>query len=425
MSKPIFQDILPPEKRSIKKIPIPDRSREKFATNPRYVAAAEKKIPSKSRRKFRLVVISFVGMLIIGTAAYSFLSKVSGATIKLTPKGKVVLVDAKFSATTNDNDALSYQIAVYEKDGKLAILATGEEPVAVKATGVIRIFNSHSGSSQKLVANTRFEAANGKIFRISNLVIVPGKVGDVPGSVDATVTAEVAGTDYNVGLADFTIPGFKGDPKYVKIFARSKSPIIGGYSGARKKVDQAQADEARQKIRNELQASFVKQMRQNVPDNFVFLTNGYFIEYQSLPDVEQNDSVILSERAIFHGVMFKRQAIAKAIADKVGGDLNDSNDLYATETLILNAKVGTSTTPWENDPLIFNLKGTTTLISATDIDKLKAELAGKPRKSLTAILAGYPSVGRVEVIIRPFWKQNFPEDPKAISIEITPSPVSE
>ncbi|MSR71697.1 MAG: hypothetical protein EXS50_03530 [Candidatus Taylorbacteria bacterium] len=64
------------------------------------------------------------------------------------------------------------------------------------------------------------------IYKIDSAVIVPGystKAGEiVAGSTTTTVTAEKAGTDYNIPLSDFTIPGFKGDPKFTNIFARNE-----------------------------------------------------------------------------------------------------------------------------------------------------------------------------------------------------------
>jgi hypothetical protein len=457
MAKPLFQDIVPPDKKNIKKIPIPERSRsdrepmreplpplrEKPAPAPVERPAARpprrehiereevapRPAPAHRTRKARRSKLPFIftgiALVLIVAIIFVFLPKANGATVVLTPRGQMVAVNATFTASKDANAILPYQVAVYEKEGKLTVAATGTETVDIKATGIIRIYNDFSADPQKLVENTRFETPSGKIFRINTPVTIPGKKGDTPGSVEVAVTADKSGADYNVGLSDFTIPGFKGSAKYSKIYARTKSAIGGGFSGTRKKVDPSQVTGARQKIRDELQVSLVRQMQQNLPENFVFPPSAYFIEYESLPDTDISGGVQLAERATFHGIMFERGDLANVITEKVSGEKNAQNDLYGIDNLGFAAKTGTSTKPWESSLLNFTLNGTTTLVSAIDTDKLKNELVSKPRKSLSAVLTSYPGVAKATVMMRPFWKQSFPANPSEIMIEITPEPIAQ
>ncbi|MCC2630768.1 MAG: seg, partial [Candidatus Paceibacter sp.] len=301
------------------------------------------------------------------------------------------------------------------------------ELAQTKASGVIRVYNDFSSAPQKLIANTRFETPGGLIFRISQPITIPGKSGDTPGSIDVAITADAIGPEYNVGYSDFTIPGFKGDAKYAKIYARSKTEVTGGFNGNRKKVDEAQVASSREKIRQELEASLIRQMQQNIPENFIFPKGAYFIEYQTLPNTSIDNGIELKERATFHGIMFKREDLAHSIATKVNGASSSDmtqNDLANTDSLAFLAKavVSASSTPiWDSPTLPFTLQGTTTLISAIDTEKLKDELAGKPRKSLSAILASYPGIANAEVIMRPFWEQSFPVDKAEITIHVAKS----
>ena len=59
--------------------------------------------------------------------------------------------------------------------------------------------------------------------------LVSGKT--VPGSTETAVSADEAGKEYNIGKTDFTIPGFKGDARYSKFYARSKTDMEGGFIG--------------------------------------------------------------------------------------------------------------------------------------------------------------------------------------------------
>jgi hypothetical protein len=460
MAKPLFQDIVPPDKKNIKKIPIPERSRDGVSSSraqqsipvrrpaaaPTRVAPVPTRVakeptpepqpkapprPRKVRRSKTPIILTLLALIGIGAGVFFLIPKATGATITITPRGQDVSVNATFTASKDANAALPYQVASYEKDGKLAVPASGDELAQTKASGVIRVYNDYSAIPQKLVANTRFETPKGLIFRINQPVTIPGKVGDTPGSVEVAITADAIGADYNVGYSDFTIPGFKGDPKYEKFYARSKTEITGGFNGNRKKVDQAQVTAARQKIREELEASLIRQMQQNIPEDFAFPKGAYFIEYQSLPDNSIDNGVEIRERATFHGIMFKRADLAHAIASKVNGvqpNEMTQDDLGVVETLAFTAKPAsnaTSTTVWNSQTFSFTLNGTTTLISAIDTDRLEDELLGKPRKSLNAILAGYPGIANAEVVMRPFWQQSFPVDKAEITINVAKSPNSQ
>jgi hypothetical protein len=438
MAKPLFHDIVPPDKKSIKKIPIPERQHERRTVSerpekihrdqpePQYQPPTPRPAPSpRLKRRKAPIVLVIVALILIGLIIYIFIPRATSATISLIPRGQSVTVSATFSASKDANALLPYQVAIYEKDGKLTVPASGSEFAETKASGVIRIFNNYSAAPQKLVMNTRFQTPQGLIFRISQPVTVPGKSGSTPGSADVAVTAEKVGADYNVGLTDFTIPGFKGDPRFTSINAHSASAIGGGFSGNRKKVGSSDVTAARQKIRDELEASLIRQMQQNIPENFVFLPSAYFVEYESLPDTDVETGVQLTERATFHGIMFKRADLAQAILAKMSAPNAGQNDLTTADTLAFSVKSSTTTKPWDSQNLTFTLNGTTTLISSIDADKLKDELAGKPRKSLSAVLAGYPGVAKAQVIIRPFWQQSFPDDKSEITIDIAKTPSQE
>ncbi len=468
MARPLFQDIVPPEKRSIKKISKPDkyafleeaavpvtrrvtpppppprprpepiqqqpvpRAPKKYEyldrneeveeeipadIPPRRRAGPSRKPPVRRSR----IILTLIAVLIIFGVAFWFISRVSGAWITITPKNEMVSVNSTFNAKKDATDPLEFQTVTIAKDGKLAIAATGEEYANTKASGTIVIYNN-TNSAQKLIANTRFATSKGLIFRISQPVTVPAKSASAPGSVEAIVTADATGPDYNVGLTDFTIPGFKDDPKYTLIYGRSKIAIGGGFSGNRKKVSDADMTTSRNKVRDELKAALVREAQKSIPTGFVLPTNSYFIEYESLPVINTDTGIQVNERATFHGFIFKRTSLARAISAKLTGDDNNSADLTGIDSLNFSLKASTSTTPWTNSAISFSLNGTTTLVSVIDADKLKAELAGKPRKSLNAILTAYPTITKAEVTMRPFWKSSFPTNLAEIYITVDGRP---
>ena len=152
----------------------------------------------------------------------------------ITPKQNKTLVDAQFVAALDAGvGELTYEIMTIEKTDSKKIVAAGREEIEEKASGKIVIFNDFNTSSQRLIKNTRFETPEGLIYRINRSIVVPGQKTEdgekVPGSIEVTVYADEAGDKFNISLTDFTVPGFKGSPRFEKFYARSKTPMAGGF----------------------------------------------------------------------------------------------------------------------------------------------------------------------------------------------------
>ena len=103
----------------------------------------------------------------------------------------------------------------YDVTGKNA--ASGK-----KAHGSVVIYNEYNSSPQTLVATTRLESSDGKIFRLTKNIVVPGTTvvggSPQPGAIEAEVVADQAGSEYNIDQTKFTIPGFSGGPKFDKFY---------------------------------------------------------------------------------------------------------------------------------------------------------------------------------------------------------------
>lgn len=71
---------------------------------------------------------------------------------------------------------LGYQTMSVTQSASTSAAASGSKDVSKPATGVVTVYNAHSTASQQLIANTRFEASDGKIYRIRDQITVPGGV---------------------------------------------------------------------------------------------------------------------------------------------------------------------------------------------------------------------------------------------------------
>ena len=180
----------------------------------------------KSRFIFKLI-ISFLILILLGAFGYVALNRVSTAVVNISPYKETLIVDSRLRARANTTtDGLPFEIAQLSAEESGLVIATGISSGGQYASGKITVYNNYSNAPQKLIANTRFQTSDGKVYRIKGAISVPGM-----GVLEATVYADQAGEEYNIGPADFTLPGLKGGPRFEKVFAKSKSAMFGGSSG--------------------------------------------------------------------------------------------------------------------------------------------------------------------------------------------------
>ncbi|MBI3634254.1 MAG: hypothetical protein HY228_01395 [Candidatus Yonathbacteria bacterium] len=230
------------------------------------------KTPSNKGKHFSILFFIIVSILGLGFFVANYFSFV---TISVVPFIQKTHIENEFTAVNEsgaEEGALVFQFMSFTEDESRDVSATIERNIQKKAGGKVIIYNSYNNQSQRLIKNTRLESSDKKIFRIDGSVVVPGtKVvgGKVieSGSVEALVYADAPGEEYNIGLADFTIPGFKGDPRYTKFTARSKkdSPITGGFSGTVRVATDEDIAKAQTDLKDELKRIAVEKIHTKVP----------------------------------------------------------------------------------------------------------------------------------------------------------------
>ncbi len=192
-------------------------------------------------------ILIIVGFLVLGALFYylSFFVFAKAEVLITTNKtesklsSKIVL-DANANSINYEKGIIPASMFTFKQNANATFKATGKGKDEKKATGVVTLINNYSTSPQVLVATTRLETPDGKIFRLDSRTIIPGaKMQDgklIPSSVEAKVTADQPGEEYNIDPCDlpnckFSIVGFKGTPKYEGFYAISKQPMTGGKSG--------------------------------------------------------------------------------------------------------------------------------------------------------------------------------------------------
>lgn len=424
MSPNSFQDIVPPERRSIRNIaPSSARSRtSRMQPENEAVALTPSPVPKRRKTQRRLgVFLVLVLILLLSVAGLSFVF--AGSKVVVIPRQKDIVLEGTFEAQkgATAQGVLGYEIMTHQAAVEKKVGASGEEQVDVSAKGNIIIFNDFSSAEQRLVKNTRFESSSGLVYRIADSVTVPGQSTRngmiVPGSVEAVVYADAAGADYNSSLTDFTIPGFKGDPRYEKFYARSKTPMEGGFSGVRPSVDEASLSAVVEELKLELSEKLRREAQTPV-DSYLFEKMAFF-SYEPATVVADDNDALVTLQGTLYGVLFNNEAFARFVADQtVAGYDGEPVTLEDVSTLTLELAEGENERPWENETISIDAAGTTRVIWIFSEETLKEDLAGRSKEALSTILSGYPSIAEAEVVLRPFWRQTFPEKPDEIAIEI-------
>ncbi len=355
MPKIQFSDVTPPERRSIRDIPIPQSGKRKVpiiikpgpasapkmpepmrqpvaeqkseTLNTKEAGAYEyyypKKEPEevynrpssagKSSKKRKQFIFGGLALTVIIVFVVSMMTIFASATVLVTPKSQDIDVSLNLiGATEASDESIRYEIIKLSKEQSISVPATSEEAVEIKAKGKIMIYNNFSFESQRLITRTRFESPEGLIYRIAESVNVPGKIvkdgAETPGSVEVEVFADEAGEKYNIKKTDFTIPGFKNDPARFKgFYARSVTNMEGGFVGKMKTVSESEKKAVLQNIDTETSQLIEKEIRSKIPDGLVLLPGTTIYTSTDLPQKEDSGLVVFSKEGTTYAIMLNAQ----------------------------------------------------------------------------------------------------------------------
>ncbi len=447
MARNILQDIVPPEKRSIRNVTLPERARRERRTvvekpvkqpvNRPVEREVEKPVSEepqfypypqeiRARKKPKKILIWGSGSILVILLFFIFSSSLSSATIRITPRNaEVTASNETFKADVGATEGINLEIIETSKEGGEVVPATGEERVERKASGTIVIYNNYDSNSQRLIRNTRFQTPEGLIYRIDESVVVPGRKTEngntVPGSIEVTVFADEPGDKYNIGLKDFTIPGFSDDPgRFKDIYARSKTEMTGGFVGTVKTVSDSDETSAKERIRKKIQDDLKKELLSQVPEGFVLFEDAMIFDFESLPQSEaRGDSVQINEKVVLMAVIIKKTELANALAERLEPNfIGDDSDVINWNELGFSIQDKESLDLIRRSEVVFTINGQVRLMKTFDSNSLKREIAGNPKKNLHNILSSYPAIEKAQSSIKPFWKRSFPEKEERIEIEI-------
>ncbi len=393
--------------------------------------ASEKQTASKSwkegnsSKKLRnFILVASLLLLVIGAGIWFGGINLSRARIVLvverafSPFSFEATFDAKLQSP--DFSLRRLPIQLFKKSISLTkdFPATGKGEVSSKARGKVTIYNNYSSTNQILIANTRLQSPDGKIFRLTSRVVVPGN-----GKVVAEVIADKPGPEYNIGPTRFTFPAFREQgmkERYEKIYAESKEAFFGGASGSTKIITEQDIRLAQTSLSEEALSSLNKEIRQALPDGFILLEHGS-IRF-TVSNISSNLKAGDAAEAFSATINASIEALAfdeRQVKELARRELK--NDQLLED--LANAQFELAYTvskPADFDSGTIGLKvdGSINIAKSLDVAKIKQSLAGKRKNEVQRELMAVPGIKAARVALWPRWVQSIPKDIERIEIAI-------
>lgn len=354
---------------------------------------------------------SISGLLIFAAAMYLILPKADiRVSLKEVPlKIQIPVAVSKSVNTPNlTSGIIPGQYFLLSKSGSKII-----ETSSSKIGGTIEIYNAYSVNPQKLVAQTRFETKDGKVFRIKNPVIVPGAKMQgaklIPSSAKAEVYSDDTSSEYLIGPSYFTIPGFKETSKYAGFYAKSdqQMKILKSISLSNEDIEKNKK-ELQDKLAQELKAEILSTLNDS---DLQLIDNASEIK---INDFKVNANII-NMKIAWQAMFFKEKDLRELINYFVSSHYPDLKN-FTFKDNILYPKANHA--DFKKGELFFSFNIDKNNAFPADIDNLKKELVGRDENGMRAIISDKTYIKSATISLWPFWVKQAPNNLNKINIAI-------
>jgi len=352
------------------------------------------------------------------------------------PFSKNIIVDSNVSSIDAAKAIIPGNLFVFNSTEKQEFESTGQGKDETKAKGVITIYNNYSTSPQILVATTRFETPDHKIFRLDSRVVIPGATTEngklVPSTIDVKVTADKAGPDYNISPCElpdckFTIPGFAGMPEFEGFYGISKNPMAGGNLGSVPMVSSEDIKNAEDAILTKIINSINQDIENkiiNEYDNLVILPGAKSGVKISKIDSDAKigdykDKFTVSAEVEIKVIAFDKNHLLNYI-QSVLSEFKEENYDFCKD---LQIEYSDLEADFDEGSLKLTMKTNQTLCQRIDIETIKNDILGKNQKELDEIFKANPGIEEVKIKFWPFWVKKTPRSQQKVGLFIDGNPV--
>ncbi len=346
--------------------------------------------PLKISKKLFTVFGFIIGILIVIFFSFYFLTN-ADLTIVTNKTNWEKQSSVLASKAISENDVVNFKIPTQymklTRQVSQTFQTAGVKDVSVKSSGKIKIYNAYSSSAQTLITNTRFLSPDGKIFRITKAVTVPGaKIQNgsiIPSYIEVTVVADQPGEQYNISPCKFSIPGFKGTDKYEKFYGQSEEAMSGGYIGEAKVASQTDLDKAKADLISLARISLEEELAGKLPEGFKILDDAKVFSSEKLEfSVKAGDKVDnfqVSLTGILKVLVFKESDIKDLFAATAQKEISD---LLVKELYSYDFQYGVPRVDFDSGILSFPVEAKLVFRERIKIDSFKGDLIGMNKNKL-------------------------------------------
>ncbi len=375
---------------------------------------------------FSLVTFYYLGFVFLAKAEINIITK----KIEM-PFSGVVLVDTNVSSIDFNRTIIPGNPFIFKANETQEFSSTGQGKDERKAKGIITIYNNYSTSPQILVATTRFETPDYKIFRLDSRIVIPGattKNGElIPSTIDVKVTADKSGPDYNIEACNspdckFTIPGFEGTSKFDGFYGVSTKAMTGGTFASVPLVTPEDLKEAEDIIFEKVIDSINQDLENKIPKkpkelkvlpgakSSINLTN---LSSDAISG-DYREKFSVSVEAEIKVIAFDEDNIIEYIQEILEKDKDENyNYCQKPELEYLELK-----TDFSKGTMRMSVKTNQVVCHKLSSEEIKQLVIGKDKKELNQIFEANPGIKDVEVKLWPLWIRKVPNSLDKINLFI-------
>ncbi|MCK9187304.1 MAG: hypothetical protein PHS16_00445 [Candidatus Colwellbacteria bacterium] len=387
----------------------------------------EKEVKKSSFKKAGLAFSFIVGLAAVVYVAFFVLPSaeisIERKKVEWSYSGDVVASISSPSISAEEA-VIPAQVFNISKNGVYSFPASGSEIVENKATATITIYNAYSSEKQPLVKTTRFVTPEGKIYRITSSVTVPGaKISEgkiIPSSIDVEAVADSPGEGYNTGpIAKLLIPGFHGSPKYDGFYGEMKTGASGGFVGELSVPTEEDIEKAKEEVEKKVREALDYEIAVSMPPGFKVFDGSSSITITKEGVVSKADGSE-SKGEFSYGMMIEAEIIAFSEDDLISLMSSkfekDNPELY--ELISKNISYADPLIDLESGKISIPTKFSGIWARSFDPVSFKSDIIGDSEQALKSAIFGIPGVLSAKADLWPFWVRSVPNNPSKVNIKV-------
>lgn len=353
------------------------------------------------------IILLFVAFKVLPSAAITIKTN----TTSVNAEAQATL-DTTATSVDTDQGTVPAQIQQQQKAYTASVPATGQKNLGNKATGSVTMTAQacapNLGTPDSLPAGTGI-SANGLTFitqeaaSFSFAGFSGGSCANYKSS-PIDITAQQAGSQYNVNGASFTVSSDSN--------ISASGSTTGGTDNIVKVVQQSDIDSAKQKLNIDGDKSNMQQQLQHNLENagLYALTTTFTAKASpatSSANVDDQATNITVTENVTYTMYGTKQSDLKKVIDASVNKQIDTTKQSIQDDGLSGADIAVPT-PGSGNQLKINISSTATVGPHLDVDQLKQEAAGKKSGQVKSLIKNNPGVLDVQVKYSPFWVTSAP-----------------